>query len=75
MEVADTPEAIEYFRLSSLKGRVKLEAVGMKCKGPSATSTARKEFNLSARAGHKQVIAAIQERMDKLLEERRKACG
>jgi hypothetical protein len=75
MEVADTPEAIEYFSLSSLKGRVKLEAQGMKCNGPSAMSIARKRFNLSARAGSKKILAAIQDRMDTLVAERQAKCG
>lgn len=65
--VFDTPESIEYFRLASLKGRVKLEKVGMRGRGGQVTPIMRKEFGLKARASHDEVIAAIQKRMDELL--------
>lgn len=64
--VFDTPEGIEYFRLASLKGMVKMEKVGMKGR-VNATAAARKQLGLKARAPHDEVIAAIQARMDELL--------
>lgn len=67
MTTIATPEGITYFSLASLKGAVKLEALGMKRRGPSATSIARKQFGLKARASHQEVIAAIQTKMDEML--------
>lgn len=61
------PNGIEYFRLSSLKGAVKLESLGMKRRGTSATSIARKELGLKARATHAEVIAAIQSKMNAMM--------
>jgi hypothetical protein len=67
--VFDTPEDISYARLAALKASVKLEKVGMKMsRGPSRTSIARKEFGLKARAPHDEVIAAIQAKMDAILQ-------
>ena len=70
MTTISDAKGIEYFRLSSLKGAVKLESLGMKRRGTSATSIARKELGMKARAKHQEVIAAIQHKMDALLVER-----
>lgn len=66
--ILNTPEAISYARLASMKGAVKLESVGMKMRrGVNVTAMARKEFGLKARAPHKEVIAAIEAKMADLL--------
>lgn len=67
--VADTPERIALFRLITLKGAVKLESIGMKRRGTSATQIARKELGLKARATHAEVIAALQSRIDAAVAE------
>jgi hypothetical protein len=64
-----TGDGIAYARLASLKGRVKLEGLGMKFRGGSATAVMRKEFGLKARAPHAEVIAAIQSKMEEMLAE------
>jgi hypothetical protein len=46
MMTFDTPESISYFRLCSMKGRIKLEIAGMRCKGRSTTAIAKGEFGL-----------------------------
>lgn len=44
MIVADTPEAIDRFRLVALKGALKLETLGMKRRGQSVYSIVKQEF-------------------------------
>ena len=62
---------ISYARLASMKGAVRLESVGMKMsRGVNVTAMARKELGLKARAPHREVIEAIQKRMDELLAQR-----
>jgi len=47
--VADTPEAINGFRMLALKGALKLESLGMKRRGPSALSIVRQHYGIKAR--------------------------
>ena len=47
--VLDTPEQIEAFRLLTLKAMLKLEAKGMKRRGPSALALVRAATGLKAR--------------------------
>ena len=47
--VLDTPDQIHAFRLLTLKGMLKLEAKGMKRRGPSALSIVKAETGLKAR--------------------------
>jgi hypothetical protein len=68
--VIDTPQGIEYYRLAACKARVKIEKAGIKFKGPSTTAAMRVEFNLPPRAKHDLVIAAIQAKMEELLNGR-----
>lgn len=42
--VADTPEAIDRFRLVALKGALKMEVFGMKRRGQSVYSIVKQEF-------------------------------
>lgn len=46
IQVADTPEKIEAFRLLALKGSLKLEVAGMHRHGRSAYSIVKEKFNL-----------------------------
>lgn len=63
----DLPEHVAYFRLSSLKGRIKLESVGLKHSGGATRPKIAKEFGLSPRAPHAEFIKAIQAKMDELI--------
>ena len=53
MEVYDSPEAINNFRLRALRGALKLEILGMKRRGRSAYSLAKEEFGFN---GNKQKV-------------------
>ena len=57
--IANTPDSIAAFRLLSIKGRIKLEATGLKFRGGSTRSAVAAEFGLSPRAKHADFIAAI----------------
>ena len=46
MTILSTPEQIEGFRVRALRSAVKLEAAGMKRRGPSAASLVKTEFGL-----------------------------
>ncbi|MAR67042.1 MAG: hypothetical protein CL833_07330 [Crocinitomicaceae bacterium] len=46
MQVYDTPEAIEQFRLRALRSALKMEIFGMKRRGQSAYSIIKQEFGL-----------------------------
>ncbi len=47
--VADGPVEVAAFRALALRGMLKLEAVGMRRRGPSALSIVRREFGVKAR--------------------------
>jgi hypothetical protein len=53
MQVYDSPEAINNFRLRALRGALKLEILGMKRRGRSAYSLAKEEFGFK---GNKQKV-------------------
>lgn len=63
---------IEYVRLASLKGRVKLESVGMKSRVGPIRPFLAVEFGLKPRAPYADYIAAIQAKMDVILAETQK---
>ena len=65
-----TGTEIDYFRLSSLKAQLKLEAVGMKSRGGAIRPRIAQEFELSAKASHAEFIAVIQKKMDAILAEK-----
>jgi hypothetical protein len=59
----DTPEGIDFFRMASLKGALKLECVGMQLsRGASAYATCKREYGLK---GSK---AKVLEQMEALVE-------
>lgn len=65
----NTPDGIAFYRLASMKSAVKLESKGMKMsRGRSITPMARKEFGLKARAPHSEVIAAIEAKMQEMMD-------
>lgn len=53
MQVYDTPEAIDLFRMRALRGALKMEIHGMKRRGQSAYSMIKQEFGLK---GNKQSV-------------------
>ena len=53
MQVYDTPEAIDLFRMRALRGALKMEINGMKRRGQSAYSMIKQEFGLK---GNKQSV-------------------
>jgi len=61
MQVYDTPEAIDRFRLRALRGALKMEIFGMKRRGRSAYSIIKEEFGLK---GNKQ---SVLEQFEKLI--------
>ena len=61
MQVLDTPEAINLFRMRALRGALKMEIFGMKRRGQSAYSIIKQEFGLK---GNKQ---SVLEQFEKLI--------
>lgn len=61
--VINTPEGIARFRLIALKGAVRLEALGMKRRGPSARSIAAKELGVPARTSCDRLIFLLTQRI------------
>ena len=61
-----TGKAVDYVRLASIKGMVKLESVGMKGRAGPIRPRIAAEFGLSARASYQNFINAIQTKMDEL---------
>lgn len=70
----NTPDGIAFARLASMKAAVKMESRGMKMsRGLNVTAMARKELGLKARAPHADVIAALEVKMNEMLEAKAKA--
>jgi hypothetical protein len=67
--IIDTDEGIDFFRLAQTKARLKLEIVGMKCRGPSAYSQAKEWYGL--KGNRQRVLAQMEEMIQKALEDRR----
>jgi len=61
MQVLDTPQQIEQFRMRALRGALKMEILGMKRRGQSAYSIIKQEFGLK---GNKQ---SVLEQFEKLI--------
>jgi hypothetical protein len=53
MQIANTPEEIQAYRMLSLKGALKLELLGFKRRGPSVFSIVKREFGLR---GNRQAV-------------------
>ena len=61
MQVYDSPEAINNFRLRSLRGALKLEILGMKRRGRSAYSLIKEEFGF--KGGRQKVLTQIERKL------------
>lgn len=63
MTIADTPEKIAFFQLCALRGALRLEAAGMKSRGKSALSIAKKMgYKVkTAQEGYEAISAKIRE--------------
>jgi hypothetical protein len=61
MQVYDSPEAINNFRLRALRGALKLEILGMKRRGRSAYSIIKEEFGF--KGSRQKVLAQIEEKI------------
>jgi len=61
MQVFDTPEAIERFRMVSLKGALKMEIIGMKRRGQSAYSIIKQEYGF--KGNKKSVLEQLEQKM------------
>lgn len=70
MMIATTPDQISYMRLASVKGMVKMEKVSLKSRGGSVKNKLCKEFGISIRTSHDDVIKLIQEKMDAYLAQK-----
>jgi hypothetical protein len=64
--VFDTPDGIELYRLASFKGRIKLEAQGLRSKGRSTRALIAGEMGLSPRASHQAFIDELTKRINVL---------
>lgn len=63
MIVADTPEAIDRFRLVALKGALKMEVLGMRRRGQSVYSIVKQEF------GYKGNKASVLKQLEQKIKE------
>jgi hypothetical protein len=61
MQAYDSPEAINNFRLRSLRGALKLEILGMKRRGRSAYSLIKEEFGF--KGNRQSVLVQIEEQI------------
>lgn len=65
--VCDTPDAIEHFRLSSIKAQLKMEKMGLKSSGGPLRPRLAAQLGLSPRAKHDKYIEVVQAKMDALV--------
>ena len=68
--IAKTPAEINFWHLCSLRGALRLESVGMKRRGTSALSVAKREFGLKRNTTHAQAIAVVQAEIDRQIAEK-----
>jgi len=64
--IVATGDGIAIFQLLALRGAVKLEQRGLKRRGPSAASCARRQLGLKPRASYDQILEAIAARLPPL---------
>lgn len=63
--IAKTPEEINFWHLCALRGALRLESVGMKRRGASALSVAKREFGLKRGTTAKEAMAVVQAEIDR----------
>jgi len=68
MTVLNTPEKIECAKLMSIRSAMKLEAIGMKCKGRSRTMIAKELLGLSRGTPSAVVAEKLTERIEGMLD-------
>jgi hypothetical protein len=69
-----TPNGISYAQLASLKGAVKLEALGMRhSSGKRMSAVAKKRLGLKMSTPIATAIMTIQDKMNELLEKEKSA--
>lgn len=66
-QVFDTPDGISYARFVSLKGRLKLEAKGLKFRGGATRPRLATEFGLNPRDSYDAYISHCETQMTILL--------
>jgi hypothetical protein len=64
------PTDIGFWHLCSLRGALRLEKLGMKRRGLSALTEAKKRFNLKKTSTCDEAFDAVQAEIDRLLEEK-----
>jgi hypothetical protein len=64
MTMLTTPEQIDTFRLMSMRSMVKLEALGMKRRGRSATVIAKEYLGLPKSTKREEVVAKLTEQIE-----------
>lgn len=62
MIVCDTPNTISLFQMCAVRGAVKLEALGMRRRGVSATTSWSKEFKCK----RSEVLSRVEQRIAEL---------
>ena len=72
MIVVDTPEGIHFFRLLSLRGRLRMEMRGLRGKGRSVASVVKKMFRLKKGCRNEKALARLEEEIKTLQEEKGK---
>lgn len=56
-------DSVEYFRLASLRGMLKMEQAGLKTRGGALRPRLSKELGLNPRYSHDLYIAEVERRM------------
>jgi hypothetical protein len=59
--ILSTPEQIARYRIAALRAAVKMELMGLRRKGRSATAIAREEMGLKKSAPRKEVLEALEQ--------------
>lgn len=67
MIVCDTPDKIQFFRLLSLRGRLKLEMKGLRFKGRTTTAAViKKMFGLPKGCANQKAMDRIEQEIDSM---------
>lgn len=65
--ICDTPDKIQFFRLLSLRGRLKLEMKGMRFRGRSTTAAAiKKMFGLPKGCANQKALDRIEQEIESM---------
>ncbi len=72
MTVVDTPEGIHFYRLLSLRGRLRMEMRGLRGKGRSVASVVKEMFGLKKGCRNEKALARLEEEIKNLIKEKEK---